>query len=92
MGFSRQEYWSGFPCPPPSDLPDPGIELTSVMCPCIGQQVLYHWCHLGSPFPSIHKHIICHVRMTAEMEKKRNQNKIKELGVWKGTGQVKVRL
>ena len=26
MGFSRQEYWSGFPCPPPGDLPDPGIE------------------------------------------------------------------
>ena len=26
MGFSRQEYWSGFPFPPPGDLPDPGIE------------------------------------------------------------------
>ena len=26
MGFSRQEYWSGLPCPPPWDLPDPGIE------------------------------------------------------------------
>ena len=25
-GFSRQEYWSGFPCPPPGDLPNPGIE------------------------------------------------------------------
>ena len=25
MGFSRQEYWSGLPCPPPGDLPDPGI-------------------------------------------------------------------
>ena len=23
MGFSRQEYWSGLPCPPPGDLPDP---------------------------------------------------------------------
>ena len=29
MGFSRQEYWSGLPCLPPGDLPDPGIELTS---------------------------------------------------------------
>ena len=29
MGFSRQEYWSGLPCPPPGDLPNPGIELTS---------------------------------------------------------------
>ena len=26
MGFSRQEYWSGLPCPPPDELPDPGIE------------------------------------------------------------------
>ena len=26
MGFPRQEYWSGFPFPPPGDLPDPGIE------------------------------------------------------------------
>ena len=29
MGFSRQEYWSGLPCPPPGDLPDPEIELIS---------------------------------------------------------------
>ena len=26
MGFSRQEYWSGLPCPPPGDLSNPGIE------------------------------------------------------------------
>ena len=26
--FSRQEYWSGFPFPPPGDLPNPGIEPT----------------------------------------------------------------
>ena len=30
MGFSRQEYWSGLPCPPPGDLPDPGIEPRSL--------------------------------------------------------------
>ena len=29
MGFSRQEYWSGWPRPPPGDLPDPGIKPTS---------------------------------------------------------------
>ena len=28
MGFSGQEYWNGLPCPPPKDLPDPGIEPT----------------------------------------------------------------
>ena len=26
MGFHRQEYWSALPCPPPGNLPDPGIE------------------------------------------------------------------
>ena len=31
MGFSRQEYWSGMPCPPPGDLPDPGIEPASLL-------------------------------------------------------------
>ena len=29
MGFSRQEYWSGLPFPPPGDLPDPGFEPAS---------------------------------------------------------------
>ena len=33
MGFSRQEYWSGLPCPPPGDLPDLGIEPASLMSP-----------------------------------------------------------
>ena len=28
-GFSRQEHWSGLPCPPPGDLPNPGIEARS---------------------------------------------------------------
>ena len=26
MGFSRQKYWNGLPCPPPGDLPNPGIK------------------------------------------------------------------
>ena len=26
MEFSREEYWSGLPCPTPGDLPNPGIE------------------------------------------------------------------
>ena len=33
MGFSRQEYWSGFPLPPPGDLPDSGFEPTSPASP-----------------------------------------------------------
>ena len=30
-GFFRKIYWSGFPFPPPGDLPDPGIEPVSLM-------------------------------------------------------------
>ena len=29
MEFSRPEYWSGLPCPPPGDLPNPGTERRS---------------------------------------------------------------
>ena len=47
MGFSRQEYWSGLPCPYPGDFPDPGMEPTSVSC--TGRWLLYLHCHLGSP-------------------------------------------
>ena len=33
MGFSRQEYWGVLPCPPPENLPDPGIIPASFMSP-----------------------------------------------------------
>ena len=35
VDFSRQEYWSGLPCPPPGDLPDPGIEPASPLSPAL---------------------------------------------------------
>ena len=35
MGFSRQEYWSGLPCPPPGNIPDPGVELSSHKSPSL---------------------------------------------------------
>ena len=35
MRFSRQEYWSGLPCPSPGDLPDPGIKPRSLMSPAL---------------------------------------------------------
>ena len=33
MGFSRQEYWSGLPCPAPGDIPTPGIKPASPVAP-----------------------------------------------------------
>ena len=38
MVFSRQEYWSGLPCRPPGDLPNPGIDPESLMSPAVGEE------------------------------------------------------
>ena len=35
VGFSREEHWSGLPCPPPGDLPDPGIEPMTPVSPAM---------------------------------------------------------
>ena len=35
MAFPRQEYWNGFPFPPPGDLPDPEIEPLSPVSPAL---------------------------------------------------------
>ena len=44
MGFSRQEYWSELPFPPPGDLLDPGIEPASLRSPVLAGEfcVFYH--------------------------------------------------
>ena len=49
MGFSRQEYWSGLLCPPPGDLPDPVIKLTSPVSPSLQVDSL-PLSHRGSPY------------------------------------------
>ena len=35
MGFSRQKYWSGLPCPPPGAVPDSGIEPVFLTSPAL---------------------------------------------------------
>ena len=40
MGYCRQEYWSGLSCPPPGDLPDPGIEPSSLTSPALAGRFL----------------------------------------------------
>ena len=45
VGFSRQEYWRGLPCPPPGDLTDTGIKPTSSALQAASLP-LSHW---GSP-------------------------------------------
>ena len=43
MGFSRQEYWSGFPCLPPGNLLNPGIEPASLMSPELAGRFFTTW-------------------------------------------------
>ena len=40
LEVSRQEYWSGLPCPLPGDLPNPGIEPESLMSPALADGLL----------------------------------------------------
>ena len=53
MGFSRQEYCSGWPFPPPGDLPNLGIE-QHLLCLLHWRQILYHLSHWGSPVFCLH--------------------------------------
>ena len=61
--FSRQEHWSGLPCPPPGDLPNPEIEPRSSALPADSLPLS----HQGSPqilqFSSVQ--CLSHVRLFA---------------------------
>ena len=46
--FSRQEYWSRLPCPPPGHLPNPGIKPTSLVAPVLQADSLL-WSQPGKP-------------------------------------------
>ena len=57
MGFSKLEYWSGLPFPPPGDLSNPGIELVSLMSSALAggfftTSATYRVLWSGEPFPS----------------------------------------
>ena len=55
MRFSRQECWSGWPCLPPGDLPDPEIEPTSLVSPAWAGRSL----PLVSPGKPQHARLTC---------------------------------
>ena len=55
MGFSRQEHWSGLPCPPPGHLPDSEFEPTLMSAALAGGFFTTSF-HLGSPPKVIFPH------------------------------------
>ena len=61
MKFPRQEYWSGLPCHPSGDLPNPGTEPASLTFPALaGGFFTSREGHLGSPFKA---HACVHAKL-----------------------------
>ena len=58
VGFSRQEYWSGLPLPPPGDLPNPGVEPMSLMSPALAGRFLTTLAPLANIFRCCLKHLL----------------------------------
>ena len=60
IGFSRQEYWSGLPFPPPGALPDPGIEPVSLASPALAGR-FFTTALLGKPklVVSVYYQFVC---------------------------------
>ena len=58
MGFPRQEYWSRLSCPPPGDLPGPGIKPTSLASPALAGR-FFSTVPPGKPHLSCHWGLIC---------------------------------
>ena len=52
MNFLRQEYWSGLPCPPAGNLPNPGIEPVSPASPALAGR-FFTMCLLGNPIHEV---------------------------------------
>ena len=70
-GFSRQEHWSGLPCPSPEDLPDPGIEPVSPVAPALQADSLL----LEPPetiYVYIYKYTHIHTKLLKLNDKKKN--------------------
>ena len=73
MEFSRQEYWSALPCPPPGDLPHPGIEPGSPASqvdalPSEQPGAVLKFCISYVRFPSTPPFLLCHVFLNMRNE------------------------
>ena len=60
MAFSRQEYWSGLPCPPPGDLPHPGTKPASLVSPAWAGRLFT----TSATWEAIHLHALSRSVMT----------------------------
>ena len=85
MGFSRQEYWKELPCPPPGELPHPGIESVSPMSPYflydsifkrrVGTSLMIQWLrhHTSLWVPSLVRELRSHMLCSTAKNKERKE-------------------
>ena len=61
MGYPRQEYWIGLPCPPPGDLPDLGIRTMSPLAPALQADslLLSRWGSPRKPWKDLFESKLC---------------------------------
>ena len=69
MGFPRQEYWSGLPCSPPGDLPDPEIELVSLMSHALAGRFFTTSTTWEAIHTHTHTHTHIHIYVVAQLVK-----------------------
>ena len=63
MGFSRLEYWSGLPCPPPGDLPHQGIQPVSLMSPALAGMFFTVWVIREPLYVSLYILLLSHLKV-----------------------------
>ena len=72
MEFSRQEYWSGLPFPPPGDLPNLGIKFMSPVSPALAGVFLTTEPPAKPWYTILHSYSKCSIGIIVTLKKKKN--------------------
>ena len=89
MGFSRQEYWSGLPCLPPGDLPDPGVKPVSLASTAFAGGFFTTSATWEAPWSGYFCLIFCTLLVDKKLDKIRNWEPLKRTFV-KAIYQIKI--
>ena len=81
MGFSRQEYWSGLPCPPLGDLPNPGIEPVTLTSPALADS-FFTTSTTWEALALDTQKLICHETATSLQIRTKNLTSTKKLYIY----------
>ena len=87
MGSSRQEYWSGLPCPPPGNLQNPGIKPSSLASPALAGG-FFPTVPPGKPLNSAGFHRYLAINPQTNVSISRNKGSTGLGSPWKGLHQV----